>query len=147
MQRDSFLYQSLCSILEFQKAKTSISSLGRCCLCFRNVVLRPILRRKSHELFHWVSLPYISPDCNHRFVPVPQGISLLLTTPPILYLVKSFRWSFWAVSAWVAFLLQVALLSTHTGYSWEFGYRFLMDFIIPVVALIAVVAGKHVSWI
>ena len=31
------------------------------------------------------------------------------------------------------------------GTAWEFGYRFFMDFVIPVMALIALAAGTRVS--
>jgi hypothetical protein len=96
--------------------------------------------------YMWVSLPHIGNDCYNRLVPNPQGISILLTTPPILYLLKSYRRSIWVAGAWFALLLQVVLLSMHTGYAWEFGYRYLMDFIIPVLALIALAAGNRVSW-
>lgn len=97
--------------------------------------------------YMWASLPYFSDSCFNRLVPNPQGISLLLTTPAMIYLLKSFRKTIWVAGAWAAVLLQVGLLSLHTGSAWEFGYRFLLDFIIPVMALIAVGAGSRVSWL
>jgi len=91
-------------------------------------------------------LPYISPDCYGRLVPDPQGMSILITTPALIYILRSFRKSFWVIGAWLAIFLEVGLLSMHTGYAWEFGYRFLMDFMIPLLALLAIGAGNRVSW-
>ena len=93
----------------------------------------------------WLNLPYISQDCANKIVPNPQGISLLITTPSIIYLLGAIKRKFWVAGAWAAMLLQIALLSLHTGYAWEFGYRFFLDFIIPVMALIALGAGRRVS--
>ena len=95
----------------------------------------------------WLNLPYISQDCANKLVPNPQGISLLITTPPIIYLLGAIKRKVWLAGAWAAVLLQIALLSLHTGYAWEFGYRFFMDFIIPVMALIALGAGTRVTWL
>ncbi len=96
--------------------------------------------------YMWLSLPYFSDSCFNRLIPNPQGISMLLTTPAMVYLVKSFRKSIWVAGAWAAIIFQIGLLSLHTGYAWEFGYRFLLDFIIPVIALIAVASGSRMSW-
>lgn len=97
--------------------------------------------------YMWLSLPLISKTCANKLIPNVQGLSLILTTPPIVYIFKAFNKSPWVIGAWGAFAIQVALLLTHTGSAWEFGYRFFMDFIIPVMALIAVGAGTRVSWI
>lgn len=95
--------------------------------------------------YMWLSLPVISQSCNNLLVPNVQGISLILTTPPILYLFKAFKRSIWVVGAWTVLVVQMILLSMHTGTAWEFGYRFFMDFVIPVMALIALAAGTRVS--
>jgi hypothetical protein len=95
--------------------------------------------------YMWLSLPLISESCKQRLIPNVQGISILLTTPPIIYIFRAFKKKVWVIGAWAALLLQILLLSTHTGVAWEFGYRFLMDFIIPLMALIALGAGERVS--
>ena len=97
--------------------------------------------------YMFLRLPYISPDCLNRPLPDPQGISILVTTPALIYLLRSFKRSWWAAGAWLAVLLEMALLSMHTGYAWEFGYRFSMDFMLPMLALLAIGAGKRVSWL
>ncbi len=94
-----------------------------------------------------LKLPYISADCYGRPVPDPQGISILVTTPALIYLLRSFKRSWWVAAAWLAVLLEVGLLSMHTGYAWEFGYRFIMDFMLPMLALLAIGAGRRVSWL
>lgn len=91
------------------------------------------------------SLPYASDSCGGKLAPNPQGISIFVTTPALIYLVRAFRRKLWVAGAWLAVFLQVALLSMHTGAAWEFGYRFVMDFMIPLVALLAIAAGKRVS--
>lgn len=93
----------------------------------------------------WLDLPYYSADCFNHWVPNPQGISLLLTTPALVYLLKPIKSKIWVIGAWSALLIQVALLSMHTGYAEEFGYRFFMDFVIPCLALMALGAGQKVS--
>ena len=92
-------------------------------------------------------LPKTSKSCGGRLVPNPQGISIFLTTPALIFLLKSFHRKFWVAGAWLALLLQVGLLSMHTGYAWEFGYRFIMDFMIPLIPLLAIAAGKRISWL
>lgn len=91
-------------------------------------------------------LPHRGISCNNRLVPDPQGISIFITTPALFYLVKSFRRAWWIIGAWLAIALQVSLLLMHTGVAWEFGYRFTMDFMIPMVVLLAVAAGERISW-
>lgn len=97
--------------------------------------------------YMWLSLPLLSESCKFRLLPNVQGLSIFLTTPPIIYIFRSFKNKIWIIGAWAALVLQILLLSTHTGVAWEFGYRFFMDFIIPVMALIAIGAGERVSWL
>lgn len=97
--------------------------------------------------YMFVSLPKWSESCGGKFIPDPQGISIFLTTPALFYLWKSFKKEIWIAGAWLAVLLQVGLLLMHTGSAWEFGYRFIMDFMIPLIPLLAVAAGRRVSWL
>lgn len=103
-----------------------------------------IWRNIHYMLFR---LPHSSASCNGRWVPDPQGISIFVTTPALIYLVRSFRRAWWSIAAWVTILIQIGLLLTHTGSAWEFGYRFIMDFMIPMMALLAIGAGQRVSWL
>lgn len=73
--------------------------------------------------------------------PDPEGMSLLFTTPALIYLGRA-RWlSPLMVGAWVALglLLIPLLLYYNTGW-WQFGYRFSLDFMVPVLVLLAIAA-------
>jgi len=96
--------------------------------------------------YMFLALPRASKSCGGKLVPDPQGISIFLTTPALIYLVKAFRPKLWVTGAWLAVLLQVGLLLMHTGYAWEFGYRFIMDFMIPLMPLLAIAVGRRASW-
>jgi len=79
--------------------------------------------------------------------PDPEGMSLLFTTPALIYLGRAHRPSPLVVGAWVALglLLIPLLLYYNTGW-WQFGYRFSLDFMVPVLVLLAVAAGSRVTW-
>lgn len=78
--------------------------------------------------------------------PDPEGMSLLLTTPALIYLGRAWCREAWVIASWVAvaLLLMPLLLYYNTGW-WQFGYRFSLDFMPPVLMLLAVAAGKAVS--
>ena len=81
------------------------------------------------------------------WLPDPEGMSLLLTTPALVYLVKARRGTPLVIGAWLAvgLLLVPLVLYYNTGW-YQFGYRFSLDFMVPVMALLAVAAGERVSW-
>ncbi len=86
-------------------------------------------------------------DADKRFwVPDPEGMSLLLTTPAVIYLARARRPWRLAAGGWVALLLLMTplLLYYNTGW-WQFGYRFSLDFMVPVMVLLALAAGKRLS--
>lgn len=120
--------------------------------------IAPELATKLHTYgqFHWHHLPenfwamwLAGPQWDAKrnlWRPDPDGMSLLLTTPALIYLVRA-RWhNSLVVGAWIAFglLLIPLLLYYNTGW-WQFGYRFSLDFMIPVMVLLAVAAGTRVS--
>lgn len=80
-------------------------------------------------------------------VPDDRGMSVLLTTPALLYLVRARRRDALVGSAWIAtgLLLVPILLYYNTGWR-QFGYRFSLDFMIPVMVLLAVAVGHRVTW-
>ncbi len=90
-------------------------------------------------------LPRWRPECG-RLAPDIEGMSLLLTTPALVYVVRAFKRTPLALGAWVSWaLLLVPLLTYYNTGSWQFGYRFSLDFIIPVMVLLAIGAGRTVS--
>lgn len=81
-------------------------------------------------------------------IPDDHGMSILLTTPALLYLVRTRqRRELFVRSAWLAtgLLLVPLLLYYNTGWR-QFGYRFSLDFMIPLLMLLAVAAGRRVTW-
>jgi len=86
-----------------------------------------------------------------EILPVPddRGMGVLLTTPALFYLVRVWRRRRepFVGGAWLAtgLLLIPILLYYNTGWR-QFGYRFSLDFMIPLIVLLAVAAGRRVTW-
>lgn len=80
-------------------------------------------------------------------VPDDQGMSLLLTTPALLYLVRLRRDDVVTRAAWLSVLLLLVPLVLYYNTGWrQFGYRFSLDFIMPLLVLLAAAAGRRVTW-
>ncbi|MCB0143921.1 MAG: hypothetical protein KDE50_28770 [Caldilineaceae bacterium] len=95
----------------------------------------------------WLALPLW--DANTRsLTPDPEGMSLFITTPALIYLLGARRPTPLALGAWVSFVLLAIplVLYYNTGW-WQFGYRFSLDFMVPVMVLLAIGAGRRVSWL
>jgi hypothetical protein len=81
------------------------------------------------------------------FMPTVEGMSLLFTTPALVYLLNAPARSPLAVGAWAAAaLLLIPLLTYYNTGWWQFGYRFSLDFMTPVLILLALAAGPRVEW-
>jgi hypothetical protein len=117
--------------------------------------LRDALARYGQFSLHFVprnlqvmllGLPYWQQQCR-MLVPSIEGMSLFLTTPALVYVFRA-RLSrpvvTGAVVAWG--LLLLPLITYYNTGSWQFGYRFSLDFILPVMVLLAVGSGSRVSW-
>lgn len=90
-------------------------------------------------------LPRWRPECG-RLAPDVEGMSLLLTTPALVYVARAFKKTPLALGTWVAWaLLLIPLLTYYNTGAWQFGYRFSLDFIVPVMVLLAMAAGAQVS--
>lgn len=79
--------------------------------------------------------------------PDPNGMSLFLITPALVYIFRAGFRSPRIRGAWIALgsLLVPILTYNSTGY-WQFGYRFGLDLIVPLMILVAAGAGRRVSW-
>lgn len=79
--------------------------------------------------------------------PTTTGMSIFITTPPLLYLFRRYPKQWWIFGAWGAVLFNVIMLSlySNTG-AHQFGYRYILDFLVPLVTLLAVGLGKKVPW-
>lgn len=95
----------------------------------------------------WLALPVWN-ESEGTLTPDPEGMSLFITTPALLYLLSARRRSPLVLGAWVAFILLLIPLALYynTGW-WQFGYRFSLDFMVPIMVLLAVGAGQRVSWV
>jgi hypothetical protein len=85
-------------------------------------------------------------DCG---LPVPkhEGMSMLLSTPALLYLAGGIRRKPWVAGMWMGFLsMLIPLVMYYNTGAWQFGYKYLLDMIIPVMALLALAAGDRISW-
>lgn len=80
-------------------------------------------------LFSW-DAPYVIPSL--------EGMSILITTPAVIYVIFAGIRNRTALACWSA-IVPVALVSfTHGGYGWiQFGYRFALDFYPFLLVLIA----------
>lgn len=80
-------------------------------------------------LFSW-DAPYVKPSL--------EGMSILITTPAVIYVIFAGIRNKIALACWSA-IIPVALVSfTHGGYGWiQFGYRFAVDFYPFLLVLIA----------
>jgi hypothetical protein len=92
-----------------------------------------------------IGLPEWNDRCGH-WAPNPWGMSLLLTMPVLVFLVRAFPRSLWMTGAWAAIGLSLPLLLLYhnTGY-YQFGYRFSLDFLVPIVALLAAAGRGRLS--
>ena len=80
------------------------------------------------------------------WTPDPWGMSLLLTMPVLVYLPRAVLRNLWTLGAWAGIgLTLVPLLLYHSTGWYQFGYRFGLDFLIPVIGLLAVAAGTRLS--
>ena len=101
-----------------------------------------ILRNLNIMLF---GLPKWSQNCN-AITPTFDGLSLFLTTPALFYLLRSFKRSNWVLGAWATIVtILIPLMFYYNTGAWQFGYKYLLDFIVPVMILLAVAAGQRLS--
>lgn len=93
-----------------------------------------------------LALPVV--DEQGRWVPIIEGMSLLVTTPAILLAHRAHGPRWLIVSAVLAIVLLWIPLGTYynTGW-WQFGYRFSLDFMVPLWVLIALGARRRAGWL
>ncbi len=82
------------------------------------------------------------------FSPTHEGVSILALTPAMIFVLRRPKMSGWATGAWLSILLSMGLLLFyHNTGAEQMGYRYLMDFILPMMLLLAVGVGKKPSWL
>jgi hypothetical protein len=101
----------------------------------------------------FLNLPHWREPCN-AFGPSVEGMSMLLVSPALLYLAGALplkrapeRRKAWVIGAWAAILTTLVPLALYynTG-AWQFGYKYLLDFLVPVMLLLALAAGQRPAW-
>ncbi|NQU29521.1 MAG: hypothetical protein HQ525_02525 [Anaerolineae bacterium] len=97
-----------------------------------------------HPHFIWENIydnflrfPYWDKNCQ-VLAPNPNGMSVFITSPLIIYLYKAFKKEIWVIGTWlsVGVLLLVHLLYFNSG-ALQYGYRFSLDFMPLVIMLLA----------
>ncbi|MEI7554730.1 hypothetical protein [Candidatus Chlorohelix sp.] len=83
-----------------------------------------------------LSIPNIVPDTH--------GMSIFLTMPILFYIFKLRHFSPLKIGALVSLGALLVPLLTYYNTGWtQFGYRFTLDFIVPLLVLLAVALGKR----
>jgi len=95
-------------------------------------------------LFH---LPTIQIGERWPILPSSVGMSVFLVTPPLIYLLCRYEIKWWIVGAWLSVALNIfLLLMYHNTGAHQFGYRYILDFIIPLMMLMAVALAGKIRW-
>jgi hypothetical protein len=92
-------------------------------------------------------LPWINPNSRWPIEPSATGMSVFLTTPALIYLFHRYPKQWWVIGAWAAVLCNITLLSlySNTG-AHQFGYRYILDMLVPLITLLAVGMNKKTPW-
>lgn len=92
-------------------------------------------------------LPEIHWGSRWLILPSGAGMSIFLTTPALIYLFHRYEGKWWIFGAWTAALFNFLLLILYhnTGKD-QFGYRYILDALVPLIALLAAALGKKIPW-
>lgn len=95
----------------------------------------------------FLRMPVISfKDQQIAYSPGLDGTSILAMSPALIYLFRRFKLNWWTLGAWISIIITAGLLLFyHNTGAWQLGYRYLLDFILPVVLLTAVGLSKRTS--
>lgn len=92
-------------------------------------------------------LPTIQPGGQWPILPSSTGLSLFLVTPPLLYLFRPYERQWWIVGAWASVILNFLLLALyHNTGAHQFGYRYILDAIVPLFVLLAAALQGKIRW-
>jgi len=89
--------------------------------------------------------PPLSAACSY-YLTRGWGMSMFATTPAIIYVFRRFKISWWTIGCWCSILLSIIVLSMYSNNgAVQYGYRYMLDFTIPMIMLIAYNAGERIS--
>jgi hypothetical protein len=95
----------------------------------------------------FLEMPWINLNSHWPIEPSATGMSVFLTTPALIYLFHRYPKQWWVIGAWTAVFCNIALLSLyHTTGAHQFGYRYILDMLTPLIALIAVGFDRKIPW-
>jgi hypothetical protein len=81
------------------------------------------------------------------YSPGLEGTSIFAMMPAAFYLFRRFKLTWWTAGAWMSVLLSIGLLLFYHNYgAWQIGYRYVLDFILPLLLLLAIGLGARVTW-
>jgi hypothetical protein len=100
----------------------------------------------AYNLYYmFFARPPLTAACGY-FLTRNWGMSMLATTPAIIYVIRRLKISWWTLGCWCSILLSIIVLSMYSNNgSQQYGSRYMMDFMIPMIMLIAYNAGERVS--
>lgn len=79
--------------------------------------------------------------------PSLEGMSVFLSTPVLVYLIHRYEKQWWIAGAWLSILLGFSLLVMyHNTGAAQFGYRYILDMIVPILALLSLGFPKRLPW-
>jgi len=93
-------------------------------------------------------MPFWNPNSRWPIEPSATGMSIFLTTPALFYLFRRYPKDWWVIGAWTAVLFNIGLLSMyHNTGAHQFGYRYILDMLVPLIAMFAVgFSNRKMSW-
>lgn len=92
-------------------------------------------------------LPAIRPGDQWPILPSTTGMSIFLVTPPLIYLFRRYEPKWWILGAWASvFFNFVLLILYHNTGAHQFGYRYILDAIIPLIVILGVALGGRIPW-
>jgi len=92
-------------------------------------------------------IPAILPGGQWPVLPSSTGMSIFLVTPPLIYLFHRYECKWWIIGAWASvFFNFVLLILYHNTGAHQFGYRYILDAIVPLIAMLSVALDKKIPW-
>ncbi len=92
-------------------------------------------------------LPEIHPGSQWPILPSTTGTSIFLVTPPLIYLFHKYEHKWWILGAWASvFCNFILLVLYHNTGLHQFGYRYILDAMLPLTAMLAVALGRKIPW-
>ncbi len=92
-------------------------------------------------------LPKIDLNGPWVILPSSMGMSIFLTTPALVYLFHRYEKRIWVWGAWTSVFLNFLLLVMYhnTGRD-QFGYRYILDVLTPLMLLLSAAVGRKLPW-